>query len=230
MVCYHCGVGLQCWESHDSPWESHARASPICSHVLLKKGRGFVKKVTAKNYSMWWSQEVLEELLKLFFTSINDLIICYFLSYQRGKRDKALILKDGSTQTSRFAQPPRYEWIHGSAGNGEQTGSYFLLIPHDHMSVILTSSGSYFLLFSRPQVRDLHRSCCRHRGFAMQTRLPLRVLCCHLEREQDLSLVQKDHGDVDEPLLLSRLFFLARITNKFDDLIFFLLVQEETCF
>jgi hypothetical protein len=58
VICYHCGVILYKWQKHDSPWESHAQAEPTCPHVLLKKGREFVRRVTHRGYSMWYAQKV----------------------------------------------------------------------------------------------------------------------------------------------------------------------------
>ncbi|OQR79618.1 E3 ubiquitin-protein ligase IAP-3-like [Tropilaelaps mercedesae] len=38
-MCYHCGIGIENWEKEDDPWEVHARISPNCELVRLRRGR-----------------------------------------------------------------------------------------------------------------------------------------------------------------------------------------------
>ncbi|XP_022179047.1 death-associated inhibitor of apoptosis 2-like [Myzus persicae] len=64
MLCFCCNQGLMDWEVDDDPWVEHARWSPLCSYVLLSKGKRFVEEVGGEvNYSLRIN---LEELNKLF--------------------------------------------------------------------------------------------------------------------------------------------------------------------
>lgn len=47
-VCFCCGVGCKFWEEHDVPWEEHAKWSPNCTFLLLKKGNEFVNRIKRK--------------------------------------------------------------------------------------------------------------------------------------------------------------------------------------
>ncbi|XP_022649155.1 death-associated inhibitor of apoptosis 1-like isoform X3 [Varroa destructor] len=35
--CYHCGIGFQGWQETDVPWEEHARLSPNCELIRLRR-------------------------------------------------------------------------------------------------------------------------------------------------------------------------------------------------
>lgn len=64
MMCFCCNQGLMDWEVDDDPWVEHARWSPLCSYILLSKGKRFVEEVGGEvNYSLRIN---LEELNKLF--------------------------------------------------------------------------------------------------------------------------------------------------------------------
>ncbi|KAE9528494.1 hypothetical protein AGLY_012065 [Aphis glycines] len=64
MICFCCNQGLMDWEVDDDPWVEHARWSPLCSYILLSKGKRFVEEVGGEvNYSLRIN---LEELNKLF--------------------------------------------------------------------------------------------------------------------------------------------------------------------
>lgn len=53
MLCFCCNQGLMDWEVNDDPWVEHARWSPLCSYVLLSKGKRFVEEVGGEvNYSL----------------------------------------------------------------------------------------------------------------------------------------------------------------------------------
>ncbi|WAR09229.1 BIR7B-like protein [Mya arenaria] len=43
--CYHCGGGLRNWEPGDDPMVEHAKWYPACHHVLITKGKMFIRKV-----------------------------------------------------------------------------------------------------------------------------------------------------------------------------------------
>lgn len=43
--CFCCGIGLRNWESDDNPWIEHARWSPKCEFLILKKSFGFIENV-----------------------------------------------------------------------------------------------------------------------------------------------------------------------------------------
>ncbi|XP_052810068.1 baculoviral IAP repeat-containing protein 7-A-like [Mya arenaria] len=45
--CYHCGGGLRNWEEGDDPMEEHAKWYPTCQHVLIAKGKTYIRKVEA---------------------------------------------------------------------------------------------------------------------------------------------------------------------------------------
>jgi len=48
------------WEVDDDPWVEHARWSPLCSYVLLSKGKRFVEEVGGEvNYSLRINLEVV---------------------------------------------------------------------------------------------------------------------------------------------------------------------------
>ncbi|WAR09248.1 BIR7B-like protein [Mya arenaria] len=42
--CYHCGGGLRNWEEGDDPMEEHAKWYPTCQHVLIAKGKTYIRK------------------------------------------------------------------------------------------------------------------------------------------------------------------------------------------
>ncbi|KAI8421759.1 hypothetical protein MSG28_009723 [Choristoneura fumiferana] len=46
--CFYCDGGLKDWESHDIPWEQHARWFDRCAYVQLVKGRDYVQKVISE--------------------------------------------------------------------------------------------------------------------------------------------------------------------------------------
>ncbi len=52
VKCFHCNGGLKGWEPKDAPWEEHAKWFPACPHVILMKGREFVKAVQEKTVSI----------------------------------------------------------------------------------------------------------------------------------------------------------------------------------
>ncbi|XP_052810774.1 baculoviral IAP repeat-containing protein 7-like [Mya arenaria] len=45
--CYHCGGGLRSWKDGDDPMEEHAKWYPTCQHVLIVKGKTYIRKVEA---------------------------------------------------------------------------------------------------------------------------------------------------------------------------------------
>jgi len=59
MICFCCNQGLMDWEVDDDPWVEHARWSPLCSYILLSKGKRFVEEVGGEvNYSLRINLEV----------------------------------------------------------------------------------------------------------------------------------------------------------------------------
>jgi baculoviral IAP repeat-containing protein 2/3 len=49
VKCFHCDGGLREWEPNDNAWVEHAKWFPHCHHVILLKGKAFVKEVQKKN-------------------------------------------------------------------------------------------------------------------------------------------------------------------------------------
>ena len=45
MRCFHCGIGLQNWDSEDNPFVEHARWSQECQFLKDKKGLDFIATV-----------------------------------------------------------------------------------------------------------------------------------------------------------------------------------------
>ena len=56
VQCYHCGISLRDWNPEERPWEEHAKWSPDCAYLLLKKGGNFVEEVQKK-----WRNRNMEE-------------------------------------------------------------------------------------------------------------------------------------------------------------------------
>lgn len=48
-TCFCCGVGVWQWLDDDDPWQEHARHSPACEYLLLKKGTDFIKNISLKD-------------------------------------------------------------------------------------------------------------------------------------------------------------------------------------
>lgn len=66
------------WEIDDDPWVEHARWSPLCSYVLLSKGKRFVEEVGGEvNYSLQMNMEV--SIFKLILKILLKICIALFL-------------------------------------------------------------------------------------------------------------------------------------------------------
>ncbi|XP_026292451.2 death-associated inhibitor of apoptosis 2-like [Frankliniella occidentalis] len=44
-ICHYCGLGLNLWEKGDDPDTEHARYSPLCDYIRLRKGDDFIHHV-----------------------------------------------------------------------------------------------------------------------------------------------------------------------------------------
>lgn len=43
-ICFYCGLGLKDWEKDDEPYQEHAKYSPECAYLIMKKGEEFVNR------------------------------------------------------------------------------------------------------------------------------------------------------------------------------------------
>ncbi|MDP0562328.1 MAG: RING-HC finger protein [Candidatus Endonucleobacter sp. (ex Gigantidas childressi)] len=43
--CFCCDLGLSCWESHDLPWQQHARHSFDCWFLKMNKGQQYIDEI-----------------------------------------------------------------------------------------------------------------------------------------------------------------------------------------
>ena len=45
VKCFYCDVSLEDWDSGDDEWEEHVKESPDCKHLILLKGKKYVKEI-----------------------------------------------------------------------------------------------------------------------------------------------------------------------------------------
>lgn len=62
--CFQCDIGIKDWEASDDPFFEHARWSPQCSYVILKKGKDFIAEVNKKVQEMNIEKFKLEKAKK----------------------------------------------------------------------------------------------------------------------------------------------------------------------
>ena len=132
VKCFHCDGGLKGWDPTDNPWMEHAKWYPYCRHLILLKGKEFIKEVQtmktaplnaavgkARAKELMNFEPALTALnMGLERCNVEKALMDQLERYGRGFSDLSLLVEAASANAT-LREPQ--ENINGATGYSEQT-------------------------------------------------------------------------------------------------------------